>query len=269
MCSRNAEVINNQPEKNEWLTTDSDVHFDTIKLDVDELPSTNSTNISKDVSRSMLAERKILENWKGKSDSIVITNYDKNGKEIDTVVLSNKTVDNNDDTIPDEDNDGTASSYVLPQKQICIRKMSESRLEPRGRQEESSRGPKLKFDNKIESKSRSKSTRNRKPQTSRINNFNRVVFTANDKGAIMNINENYQPKIWSNFTQDSFNQNRANDLMKCKPPLARTHASTINIERVRCDTAQASSKHNTSQNSYNSLVEASIKLKKIASTITK
>jgi hypothetical protein len=115
-----------------------------------------------------MRERHILENLKGRSDSIEITNYDINNHKIDTVILGDLSKVSNkeglgdcehfdsrksfvvEDTIPDEDGVKPLEEYVLPQKQY-IRSLSVK--EPNGERKDS-RGPKLKFDHKIERKSK-------------------------------------------------------------------------------------------------------------------
>lgn len=102
---------------------------------------------------------------KSETNSIVITNFDKNDIEISQVVLHCDPTVPTDDTIPNEDFNENVSAYVLPEKQISIRKLSVNRQNTdrdrqdtdRGRQAGQSCGPKLRFDNKIECKSRSQS----------------------------------------------------------------------------------------------------------------
>ena len=122
-----------------------------------DLPQMKNSSITKDISKSLIGERKRLNTYNTKTDSIIITQYDEDNKEIDTVVIKNKWQSPIEDTnIPDEDNKETASSYVLPPKQYN-RSISVKNDEKSRRPKRSSWGPKLHFENKIVHKSRSRS----------------------------------------------------------------------------------------------------------------
>ena len=54
--------------------------------------------------------------WKSHTDSIIITNFDKNNKEIGQVVIQTDHNASTDDIIPNEDFAEKASSHVLPEK---------------------------------------------------------------------------------------------------------------------------------------------------------
>ena len=110
-----------------------------------------------------------------------------------------------EDIIPEENNMKTASSYILPPKQY-IRSISVRKECQRGRKQESSYGPKLRFKNKIEHKSRSKSkTQHKLPPSGRIRNFNwkpKISITKQNTFSAYNyqnprINSNYYSSIKS------------------------------------------------------------------------
>lgn len=213
----------------------------------------------------MLAERKISENIWNDTDSIIITNYDKYDREIDSVILSNKQTIPQEDTIPDEENETPAISYIMPQNK-SLRAMSVKNTEFRGRQNEGSRGPKLRFENKIKYKSRSRSNKKFSSTNRKPTNFNRTNGCLSNRELTVSLNQNHQPKIWANMSSNFRFEAQAKALRAHKPPLGDPQMRTLNIERVKWDVSGSFQDIAQREKSYNSLVKASLKLKKLAST---
>ena len=92
------------PQRKNRQEVGDEGNFETMRLDVDDLPTIKGTNVSKEVARGCIAERKVVEDIAEKSDSVVITNYDSQNQEISTVVLNNQYTSTIEETIPDEEN---------------------------------------------------------------------------------------------------------------------------------------------------------------------
>ena len=196
--------------------------------------------------------------WKSQTDSIIITNFDKNNKEINKVIINTNQIIPVDDSIPNEDFNEKASSYVLPDKQIWMRTLSISRPEAtqRGRQAGHSWGPKLNFENRIEWKSRSRSKRAIIPNNWRSNKFARESEIASETYKIQG---KHQPKILANQCANQTNP-LASKIKIQKPPLWNSQINPININKVNYSSRVPVEQWKRTS-SYQSLVVASEKLK--------
>ena len=194
---------------------------------------------------------------KSQTDSIAITNFDQDNNQINQVEMQPDPFISTDDTIPNEDFNEKVSAYVLPEKQISIRKLSVNRQESeRGRQAGQSCGPKLRFDNKIEWKSRSQSKRAIIPNNWRSNKFDRCLNIDAEK---YNFQAKHQPKICANQLINQMNIQPSKIKIQ-KPPLCNAPINSVNINRISYSSrAPVDQWKRTS--SYQSLVLASEKLK--------
>lgn len=133
----------------------------------------------------------------------------------------------------------------------------------RGRDQSGSKGPKVKF-NKLEGKSKSKSKRPHKPRasithrsTKGINLFREPEFNLT----------NHKPKIIQRHSPYTKFRNKAKELNRHKPPLSNAHPRPVNIERVKYKASNNLKASNSRQKSYNSLIQASEKLKQVATVL--
>ena len=122
-----------------------------MRLEVDCLPQIKDLSVEKVITKASDMDLREIDLIKSQTDSIAITNFDNDKNQINQVEMQFDPLISTDDTIPNEDFNEKISAYVLPEKQISIRKLSVNRQESeRGRQAGQSCGPKLRFDNKIE-----------------------------------------------------------------------------------------------------------------------
>jgi len=172
------------------------------------------------------------------------------------LVVNNVSISPTEENIPDEDNQKVASSYILPPKQY-IRSISVKNEQKRGREKGTSWGPKLKFDNKIEHKSRSRSKMafDTLPPSGR-KGYSKWSHTTLKKGLTFAMNEFHKPKIWSNYSSTI---REKIDTLKYNSTI-QEDSSYVNFGKAKKSYRKAA---------YNSLVESTLKIKKIASTIKK
>ena len=166
---------------------------------------------------------------------------------MDKPIIERKTMTPCEEAIPDEKWDDN---------RISVHKMSVGRKESKNKQE--SRGPRIRFDNYIASKSRSRSKYKYISKTRNSEKFKnqckylkeKATLTYCDKSNTVKTSRNmkYRPSIQSSIS---------------KPPLSYTKSKPFNIGRVKY---YGSKDQNVLSSAYNSLMRASNCMKVFATT---